>query len=159
MKIISSRPVLNNQEVISPGINPTDEQKHFDVDYNNFCNADADSDYSNVKGKGKKKKEVIGTSAPKQKGAFGKKVGSVLDKAKQSGLTDSVKVIGQGFIDKKLGRTSIDTTTNDQTTDTGSGSSSDVPKSPMSKTTKIIIGVGAGLVVIGGLYFMLRKIH
>lgn len=161
MKIISSYPILNNNEVINPENSFTVVDSSEDVDYANYCNADADSDYSNARGKKKKPApNERGAVKPKakptaaQKAAPGKKILKGLDKAKQSGLTDSLKNLGRDLLDKNKGNSVKET----------NAPASDLSATPedfgtgtgMSKNTKIGLGIAA-VVVVGIVGYLIFK--
>jgi len=64
-------------------------------------------------------------------------------KAKDAGVIDGAKDMVMGWLGKK----STDTGAGDVPVDTGSGDTGAKPKEPMSTTTKVLIGVGAAVVL------------
>lgn len=155
MKIISSYPIISNNKVIAnPGL-VSSMDSSLDTDYAAYCNADADGDFSNANAKKKKKSGSKPKPTPAQKAAPAKKILKGLDKAKESGLTDSLKTIGRGLLEKKASK------------GTGAAPVSKPAATPpaevtpeatgMSKNTKIAIGVTAGVVLIVVGYFVFKK--
>lgn len=155
MKIITAYPIIQNKKVINRGHLYDNQQ--VDADYENYCNADADAPgyygpFLPGQSPQEKAKEVTGTTKAKKKGNVVDKGKGIFDKAKGSGVLDSLGKLGKDALNKKAGKGG---------TPPPKGSAPHAPastgdtlpsggnaKPPMSTGAKVAIGVTALAVII-----------